>query len=164
MWTAVAVCDKLIKGFSMMKSKLLAGLSLAAGLAMLASGVSMAQDAIAKRKEFMKSVGAMAKMSNEMIKGEKPFDAKAASDALTKVSTGWADFAKQFPKGTETGGETTASPKIWADTKGFEEKGQAMAKAAAAAAKSKTKEELTESFKAVAVCKGCHDVYRIPKK
>lgn len=148
----------------MSKSKLLAGLSLAASLAMVASGVSVAQDAIAKRKEYMKAVGAAAKMSNEMIKGEKPFDQKAVSDALTKVAVGWDDFAKQFPKGTETGGETTASPKVWEDPADFNTKGTAMAKAATAAASAKSKEELTESFKAVATCKGCHDVYRIPKK
>ncbi len=148
----------------MSKSKLLAGLSLAAGLAMVASGVTVAQDVIAKRKEYMKVVGAAAKMSNEMIKGEKPFDAKATSEAMTKVAAGWGDFAKGFPKGTETGGETTASPKIWENTKDFEEKGQAMVKAATNAAKAQTKEEFAESFKAVATCKGCHDVYRIPKK
>lgn len=148
----------------MSKSKLLAGLSLAAGLAMVASGVSVAQDAIAKRKEYMKAVGAASKLSNEMIKGEKPFDAAAAKDAMTKISGGWAEFAKSFPKGTETGGETTASPKVWEDPKGFSEKGEAMAKAATAAAASTTKEDFAEKFKAVATCKGCHDVYRIPKK
>ncbi len=148
----------------MSKSKLLAGLSLAAGLAMVASGVTVAQDAIAKRKEFMKAVGGATKLSNEMIKGEKPFDAAAAKDAMTKISSGWGDFAKSFPPGTETGGETTASPKIWSNTKDFNDKGEAMAKAATAAASASTKEEFAEKFKAVAVCKGCHDEYRIPKK
>lgn len=149
----------------MSKTKLLAGLSLAAGLGMLVSGVSVAQDAIASRKAYMKAVGAAAKASNEMIKGDKPFDAKAASDALTKVSSGWGDFVKQFPKGTETGGETTAAPKIWEDTKDFDAKGQVLAKAATVAAGATSKEDLAEKWKAVgATCKGCHEVYRIPKK
>ena len=151
----------------MQKSKVLAGVSLAMGLAVAASGISVAQDAIAKRREYMKAVGAAAKQSNEMIKGDKPFEAKAAAEALTKVAAGWADFTKQYPKGTETGGETTASPKIWENPKDFDEKGQVMAKAAAAAAAAadKGKDAFAEAFKAVgATCKGCHEVYRIPKK
>lgn len=151
----------------MQKSKVLAGISLAAAMAVAISGVSVAQDAIAKRREFMKSVGAAAKQSNEMIKGDKDFDAKAAADALTKVSSGWADFTKLYPKGTETGGETTASPKIWENPQDFNEKGQVLAKAAANAAEAagKGKDAFAEAFKSVgATCKGCHEVYRIPKK
>lgn len=148
----------------MSKSRILAGLSLVASLAMVASGVSVAQDAIAKRKDYMKAVGAATKLSGEMIKGEKPFDAAAAKDAMTKISAGWGDFAKSFPKGTETGGETTASPKVWEDPTDFNAKGAAMAKAAVAAASATTKEDFGEKFKAVATCKGCHDAYRIPKK
>lgn len=151
----------------MTKSKVLAGLSLAVGMAVAASSISVAQDAIAKRKEYMKAVGAATKVSNEMIKGDKPFDAKVASDALTKVSTGWGDFNKSFPKGTETGGETTASPKIWENGKDFDDKGQVLAKAAgdAAAATAKGKDAFAEAFKAVgATCKGCHEVYRVQKK
>ena len=150
----------------MKRSSVLAGLSLAAVLAVVASGVS-AQDAIAKRKEFMKAVGGAAKASNEMIKGEKPYDAKVAADAMTKVATGWTDFAKQFPKGTETGGETTASPKIWETFKDFDDKGIALAKAAETVASEAAKGP--DAFKAAfgafgGACKGCHEVYRIQKK
>lgn len=151
----------------MIKSKVLAGASLAAGLALLVSGVSVAQDAIAQRKAYMKSVGAATKLSNEMIKGEKPFDGKAAADALTKVSAGWGDFVKQYPKGTETGGETTASPKVWENPKDFNEKGQVLAKAAAnaAAEAGKGADAFKAAFGAVgATCKGCHEVYRVQKK
>jgi cytochrome c556 len=151
----------------MKKSQVLAGLSLVMGLAVVASGVSVAQDAIAKRREYMKSVGAAAKQSNEMIKGDRPFDAKAAAEALTKVSASYADYAKLYPKGTETGGETTASPKIWEDPKGFAEKGEAFAKAAAAAADAagKGKDAFAEAFKGFGgTCKSCHEVYRIQKK
>ena len=151
----------------MTKSKLLAGLSIVAGLAIAATAVQAQQDAIAKRKDLMKAVGASAKLSNEMIKGDKPYDAKAAADAMTTIATGWPEFAKSFPKGTETGGETTAAPKIWETTSDFEEKGQAMAKAATAAAAEAAKGP--EAFKAAfgevgKNCKGCHDTYRIPKK
>jgi cytochrome c556 len=151
----------------MTKSKLLVGLSIMAGLAVAATAVQAQQDSIAKRKEFMKSVGAAAKASNEMIKGDRPFDAKVAAENLTKVSAGVADFTKSFPKGSETGGETTAAPKIWEDTKDFEaragELGTAAGKAAAEAAKG------PDAFKAAwgdvgKTCKACHDIYRVPKK
>lgn len=151
----------------MKKSRLLAVLSVTAAMGIAASGISVAQDAISKRKEFMKSVGGATKLSNEMIKGDKAFDGKAAADALIKVHAGWGDFVKLFPKGTETGGETTASPKIWENTKDFDEKGQVLAKAAKSAADAapKGKDAFAEAFKAVgAQCKGCHEVYRIPKK
>ena len=152
----------------MSKSKLLVGLSLVAGLAVVASGVQAQQDAIAKRKAIMKEVGAAAKLSGEMIKGDKPYDAKAAAEGMTKVSVGWAEFAKLYPKGSETGGETTASPKIWENFKDFDEKGQALAKAAANAAAEAPKG--LEAFKAAfgngvgGTCKGCHEVYRVQKK
>lgn len=151
----------------MTKTKILAGLSVAAGLALSMAGVSTAQDAIAQRKALMKDVGAATKLSNEMIKGEKPYDAKAAAAAMQKVADGWAPFAKLFPKGTEKGGETTAAPAIWEKTKEFEEKGLAMAKAAANAAKEA--EKGPEAFKAAfggvgGSCKGCHEVFRVQKK
>ena len=73
----------------MKKSNVLAGLSLAAGLALAASTLSTAQDAITQRREIMKGVGGAAKVSNEMIKGEKPYDAKTAAESVTKRVEGW---------------------------------------------------------------------------
>ncbi len=151
----------------MTKTKMLVGLSVVAGLALATAGVSTAQDAIAQRKAIMKTVGGGTKLANEMIKGEKPYDAKAAAEAMTKIADGWAPFAKLFPKGTETGGETTAAPAIWEKFADFDAKGQALSKAAATAATEAAKGP--EAFKAAfagvgATCKGCHEVYRIQKK
>ena len=150
----------------MQKSGVLAGLSLLAVVAVTVTGVS-AQDAIANRKAYMKSVGAAAKASGEMIKGDKPYDAKAAAEALTKVATGWAGFATSFPKGSETGGETTASAKVWETPQDFDDKGKALAKAAetAAAEAAKGPEAFKAAFAGVgSTCKGCHEVYRVQKK
>ena len=154
----------------MSKTKVLAGMSVIAGLAVAMAGVTIAQDAaatIAKRKAMMKEVGAATKLSNEMIKGEKPYDAKAAAEGMTKIATGWAEFAKLYTKGTETGHETTAAPKIWETFKDFDEKGQALAKAAetAAAEAAKGPEAFKAAFTAVGgTCKSCHEVYRVQKK
>lgn len=151
----------------MSKSKFLAALSTAAAVAVVWSGASIAQDVIAKRKDIMKGVGGATKLSNEMIKGEKPYDAKAAAEAMTKISGTWAEFAKSFPKGSETGGETTAAPKIWESFDDFDSKGKAMAKAAETAGAEAAKG--ADAFKAAfgevgKTCKGCHELYRIPKK
>lgn len=149
----------------MKKSNVLAGLSLLAGLAVFAAGVS-AQDAIANRKAYMKSVGGAAKASGEMIKGEKPYDAAVAAEGMTKIAAGWADFAKSFPKGSETGGETTASPKIWENLKGFNDRGEVMRQAAetAAAEAAKGPEAFKAAFGNVGKnCKGCHEEFRVQK-
>lgn len=151
----------------MSKSRVLTGLSIVAALAVTASGVSVAQDAIAKRREFMKSVGAAAKASNEMIKGEKPYDAKVAADGMNRIAAGWNEFTTLFPKGTETGGETTASAKVWEDPAGLDAKGKGLVAAAKKASEEAAKG--ADAFKAAfgdvgKTCKGCHEIYRVPKK
>lgn len=151
----------------MTRTKILGGLAVVAGLAVAVSGLAVAQDAIAKRKELMKGVGGATKTGSQMVKGEVPFDAKKASDAMNVIATGWAPFAKLFPAGTETGGETTAHPKIWQTFKDFDDKGIKLAKdaAAAAAAAGKGLDSFKSAFGDVTKnCKGCHDAYRIPKK
>lgn len=150
----------------MPKSKVLSGLAIFSGVAILASGLAVAQDPIAKRREIMKAVGGAAKTGGQMVKGEVPFDAKKASEVMSAVSSGWVEFVKQFPDTAKTGGDTTASPKIWENRKDFEDKGavlKAKAEAAAAAA-----DKGADAFKGaygefVGTCKGCHDSYRIKK-
>jgi cytochrome c556 len=115
----------------------------------------------------MKSVGASTKTGSQMAKGEVPFDAAKASEAMGTIATGWAEFAKHFPKGSETGGETTVSPKVWESFADFDEKGKKFASDAAAAQKATANgaDAFKASFGEVTKnCKGCHDVYRIPKK
>jgi cytochrome c556 len=115
----------------------------------------------------MKGVGGAAKTSTEMVKGEKPYDAKAAEGAMSTIAKHWLTFAKLFPDNSKTGGDTTAAAKIWEDPKGFEERGAKMAKDAEAAAASASGglDAFKASFGEVAKnCKGCHESYRIPKK
>ena len=114
----------------------------------------------------MKGVGGAAKASNEMIKGDKPYDAKVAADAMAKITTGVPEFLTLLPKGTEIG-ETRASPKIWENLKDFEDKANAFVKAAANASAEAAKgpEAFKAAFGAVGgSCKGCHDLYLLPKK
>lgn len=150
----------------MSRSKVLTGLSLLAAVAVVASGGAIAQDAIAKRKELMKAVGGATKTGSQMVKGELPFDAAKAKASMDTIASGRGEFAKLYPKGTETGGETTAAPKIWETFGDFDSKGKQMsadaAKASAAAAQG------LEPFKAAfgevtKSCKGCHESYRVKK-
>jgi cytochrome c556 len=151
----------------MSKSKLLVGLSIVAGAAIAASGLAVAQDAIAKRKELMKAVGASTKTGSTMVKGEAPYDAAKAKAAMDTIANGWTEFAKQFPKGSEKGGDTTAAPKIWQSFKDFDDKGKKMAADAAKASAESAKG--LDAFKAAfgevtKNCKGCHDDYRVKKQ
>lgn len=151
----------------MLKTKVLAGIAAIAGVAVAVTGVAVGQDVIAQRKELMKQVGGATKTSSDMIKGDKAYDPKAAEAAATTIAENWPKFVKLFPDNAKTGGETTAAPKIWEDTKDFEAKGAVMAKAASEAAKSAANgaEAFKTSFGEVTKnCKGCHETYRIPKK
>lgn len=151
----------------MLQTKVLVGIAAIAGVAVAISGVAVGQDVIAQRKALMKQVGGATKTSTEMIKGDMPYDAKAAEGAATTIAQNWGTFVKLFPATAKTGGETTAAPKIWEDTQGFEAKGAVLAKAAQAASQAAAKgpEAFKTSFGEVTkLCKGCHEVYRIPKK
>jgi cytochrome c556 len=152
----------------MSKSIVLGGIAIAATLAVAMTGVSVvAQDVISQRKAMMKAVGGSAKTGSQMVKGEAPFDAAKAGEAMGTIATSWTGFVKLFPKGTETGGETTASPAIWENFKDFESKGQKLASDAAAAQKAAANG--ADAFKAAfgevtKNCGGCHKPFRIPKK
>jgi cytochrome c556 len=151
----------------MTKTKVLAGLAMLAGVAVSATGIAVGQDAISQRKELMKGVGGAAKTSSEMIKGDKPYDAKAAEAAASTIAKNWLAFVKLFPDNAKTGGETTAAPKIWETRQDFEDKGAQMVKAAevATAEASKGADAFKAAFGEVTKnCKGCHDAYRVPKK
>ena len=139
-----------------------------ATIAVVATAVGVvAQDTISQRKALMKAVGGASKTGAQMTKGEIPFDATKAAEAMGTIATSWAAFVKLFPKGSETGGETTASPKLWESFNDFEAKGQKLASDAATAQKAAASGE--DTFKAAfgevgKNCRGCHETYRIQKK
>ena len=151
----------------MTKTKVLVGLATLAGVAVSATGIAVGQDAIAQRKELMKQIGGAAKTSTEMVKGEKPYDAKAAETAASTMAKNWLAFAKLFPDDSKTGGETRAAPKIWEQRNDFEDRLTRATKDAEAAvtAASQGAEAFKASFGEVAKnCKSCHDAYWLPKK
>jgi len=143
---------------------------LAAAIAIAAPAFAPAfaqSDAIQTRQAMMKKVGGNTKAGGDMLKGAAPFEA-AKAEAIFKVMNDVAkDYANHFPAGSETGGDTTASPAIWAKPAEFK---AAVAKfekdsGAAMAAKPQTLAAFGQQFGMVtANCKSCHEAFRISKK
>jgi cytochrome c556 len=130
-----------------------------------------ADDPIAVRKALMASVGASAGVAGGLMKNEIPYNpavAKAAIASINATANAYGDF---FPDGSQTGGNTEASPKIWEDAAGFQ---AALAKfkgATAAAVEAAGKDGPADlaAFQAAIGpvfdnCKGCHEVFRVMKK
>ena len=139
----------------------------AAVVAATVSGAAFAaDDPIATRKAMMKNVGAATGAGAAMMKGEAEFNAVSAELILRTMNTAALGFGELFPKGSETGGETTAAPSIWEDAAGFK---AALAKfqadtAAGIAAKPASLDAFKAAFGAAAAnCGACHKAYRIKK-
>ena len=147
-----------------MKLKILVGMALA--LSTVGTAAIAAEDPIATRKAMMQNVGAATGAGAAMVKGEAEFNAATAELVLRTMNTAALGIGELFPAGSETGGKSTASPKIWEDRAGFD---TAMAKFAAdTAAGIKAKPADLDAFKAAfgaaaANCGACHKAYRIKK-
>lgn len=133
----------------------------------LACTAAMA-DPIADRQALMKANGKAAGVLAPIVKGEKPFDAEAVMAALKTLDENAQklDVATLFPAGSDKGGDTTASPKIWEDTPEFQAKVDKFKAdtAAALAAAPKDVSELKTQFGMIgASCGGCHESFRIKK-
>lgn len=140
-------------------------LAMAAGLA-LSSVAQAADDPIATRKAVMKHVGKSTGALGAIMKGEADFDPRVAELAFRTMNGAALTFANFFPEGSQSGGETTAAPKIWEDSAGF---AAAVAKfeadtAAAIAAAPADLDAFKGTFgKVAANCKSCHEAYRVKK-
>lgn len=138
-------------------------------IALVSGGIAMAashSNAIADRKAAMKSVGGAMGALAKMAKGEMDFSADVALASLQKMNEVAKSYGDLFPAGTETGGETTASPAIWSDADGFK---AALAKfevdtAAAVASPPADQASLGAVMGSVGGnCKACHQTFRIKK-
>ena len=137
-----------------------------AGAAFAVVGITavLAQgDPIAERKQTMKGVGAATRTGTQFVKGEAPFDLAKAKEILQVYANAAGKMHEYFPETSKTGGETTASPKIWENQDDFRAKFDAWAKDIEKA-KAETKD--TDTFKAnfttlTKACGACHQTYRI---
>jgi cytochrome c556 len=132
----------------------------------LSAGAVIAQSkAIAERKEIMKGVGAAAKSGAAMARGSAPYDNAKAVEVFVTYANAADKMPGLFPDDSKTGGETTASPKIWEDMNGFK---AAMAKWGADAKAAQASVKDIDSFKtafgaAGKQCGACHEVFRVSK-
>lgn len=131
----------------------------------LITGMAVGQDdPIATRQALMKRNGEEAKTAFFMVKGKTPFDATAAADAMNSLAADMEILPTLFPPGSETGGNTRASPDAFTnldDLKALAAKLGTDAKAAAAAA-AQGPEAFATAFNAIdADCSACHEKYRI---
>jgi len=144
-----------------MKLKILLAAAVVMGSASAGFG---ADDPIAVRKAIMKNVGAATGAGAAMAKGEAEFNAVTAQLVLRTMNTAALGVGELFPAGSDSGGKTTASPKIWEDRAGFD---AAMAKfasdtAAGIAAKPADLDAFRAAFGAAASnCGACHKAYRV---
>lgn len=135
-----------------------------AGLGLGITAVLAQSNPIAERQQAMKALGAATREGAAMAKGEAPFDATKAQ-AVFKT---YADTAKKvptlFPDSSKTGGETTASPKIWEDQAGFKAAFVKFESDAAAGANVASLDGFLTAFGAATKnCGACHEAYRIKK-
>lgn len=131
------------------------------------TNMAIAQDnPIEKRQKLMEMNGDAMKIVVPMVKGEKEFDAAAAAEAMTKVSTSIEEFVALFPEGTETGGNTEALPAIWENKADFESWAPKLKEDAAKAAEAAAGglDSFRTAFAEVGKdCQGCHEDYRAKK-
>ncbi|GGB08677.1 cytochrome C556 [Brucella endophytica] len=138
----------------------------AAALFIATAGLAHA-DVVADREAIMKGLARSVGQLAPMVKGAKPFDAAAASDALSQLN----DYAQKldvdalFPKGSDTG-ETEASPKIWENMADFKARNEKFKTdvAAAVAAKPQDLDSLKAQFQVISAnCGSCHQQFRVKK-
>jgi len=131
------------------------------------TGAAIAEsDPIEARQHLMEDTRDGAKVIGGMLKGEKPFDAKAAMAALEIWKKTATEAGDLFPEGSESGHDTEAKSTIWSDREGFDEK-MAIFNTQVDAAIAANADSL-DALKAAAgpvfkACKDCHDGYRIEK-
>lgn len=128
--------------------------------------VSAVAEPIETRQTIMQSVGAAAKISGGMVKGEIDFNPDIAMAALTTFAAAGHSFPTFFPEGSETGDDTEAKASIWEDMDGFIAASSDFADdaSAAVAAEPADLDAFKAAFGSVAEnCKACHEEYRVSR-
>ncbi len=134
-------------------------------LALGATAVVAQSDPIAARKAAMRSLVAKLSDVNKIAKGEATFDLAKVQAGLKAIVDVSKTQPALFTEDSKTGGDTTASPKIWENKADFDAR-YAKLGADAAAAESKIVDEATFKVEYPLVtknCGNCHEMYRVRK-
>ncbi len=135
----------------------------AAALIAVTTVVVAQSDPIATRRNMMKGVGGAARIGGQMAKAEIPFELAKAQEVLKTFGSAAETYHTYFPEGSKTGGDTTASPKIWESQADFRARFDEWGKEIKVAADG-TKDLATfrTAFGNVTkACGSCHNSYRI---
>jgi cytochrome c556 len=138
-------------------------LCLGSGAVTLASAADEPQ---VVRAGMMKKVGGAMGALVGIAKGEKPYDAAVVKASLTTMQDVAKHFPDQFPKGSETGFNTEASPKIWEDMDTFKSKANALETAATKQLVALPADQagVGAAIKAIGgTCGDCHQTFRLKK-
>jgi cytochrome c556 len=149
--------------------RLLVAVSTVLGLAVslpAAAQFQKPEDAVKYRKAAMTVMANHFGRIGAMANGKAPYDAgQAAANAEIVATMSKLPFVG-YVEGTAGTEKGSASPKIWTDRAGFDEKAKAMQDAVAklvVASKGNSVDQLKAAFGPVGQsCKGCHDNYRNP--
>ena len=135
----------------------------AAILAALSTAAISQADVIAQRRDLMKGNGQAARLGGQLAKGEVPFDLAKAQEVFANFEKAAVQFPKLFPEDSKTGGQTTASPKVWEDMADFQKRFESWtADIKKASAETKDLEGFKTAFGNVTkACGSCHQVYRV---
>jgi len=138
----------------------------AAFLALCIATAAVRADALSTIKariDLMKADLQAARLGNDMIKGNAPFDLTKAKGVFATFVNAAQKEPELFPEDTKTGDGTTASPKIWEDMDAFKAAYVKFGSDASAAMKATID---LASFKdafggVVKNCGACHEKYRV---
>ncbi len=130
----------------------------------LGAGAVVAQsDPVGERRNLMKGVGAATRTGTQMSRGEIPFDLAKAREVLNVYAAAADKTHTYFPETAKTGGQTTASPKIWENQADFRKRfDDWAADIKKASAQTKDLDTFKAEFATVTkACGGCHQAYRV---
>lgn len=150
-----------------MKLRAVLAAAAVATVAFGATAVLAQSDPIKERMQLMKENGKDAKALVQMVKGEKPYDAKVVEAAFAQWQKTAGKLPGLFPPDSKTGQDTRAAPAIWENKKDFEAEAAAFGKVVAEnrAKAVSSLDGLKTAMPAVGkACSSCHDDYRLAKK
>lgn len=131
-----------------------------AAISVMGATVAWAQNTaiIKQRQDAMQTVARAGLTNFKMMKGEIPLDLAVVQSGLKVYLEQMPKFKEMFPENSQSGGDTQATAKVWAERAAFNqaiEKFTADTKTAASGIKDE--ESFKKLYPAVAAgCGGCH--------
>jgi cytochrome c556 len=142
-------------------------LAVAAAILSVAVTAVLAQsDPIKTRKDLMSANDKNYKAIRAVVRGQAPYDQAKVNAAFAQWGETAQKFGSLFPDNSKTGGDTSASPKIWQNRADFDAKLAAFGKAVNDNRdKVKSVNDLKTALAAVdKTCGDCHEVYRVRRR